>query len=225
MSRYWVVIPAAGVGERMQANCPKQYLQLQGKTVIEHTITVFAQLPEIEQIVVAVSETDTYWHDIIKHPKVKTVMGGSARCYSVFNALDYLKTCANDQDWVLTHDAARPCVKPALIQQFMQDLTEHPIGGLLAQPVRDTMKRSNDQGVIVDTVEREHLWHAQTPQMFRLGQLHQALNAAFAQQCEVTDEAQAMELSGHYGQLYPSDGTNIKITHPEDLALAGFYLR
>ena len=225
MSRYWVIIPAAGVGARMQADCPKQYLSLCGKTVLEQTLSLFTHIDAVQQVVVVVSRDDAYWQKTIKHSKITTVIGGEARCDSVFNALTYLKTVADDDDWILTHDAARPCVKPETIQQLMKQLANHPIGGLLAQPVRDTMKRSDTHGKIINTVERDHLWHAQTPQMFRCGLLHQALVTAFKQNIQVTDEAQAMELSGYYGQLVPSDVTNIKITHPEDLALATFYLR
>ena len=224
MSRYWVVIPAAGAGKRMGVPLAKQYMQIQQKPLIEYTIAIFSPLNIIEKIIVPISADDSDWQEIKKHDKVVTVTGGKERSDSVLNALKYLKTCADDDDWVLVHDAARPCLASSDIEAFIETLANHPIGGILAQPVRDTMKVSDDAGQIKNTFDRNNLWHAQTPQMFRLGRLYQALNNAFKQNISITDEAQAMELMGDYGQLVEAKKANIKVTYRQDFAMAVYYL-
>lgn len=225
--RYWAIVPAAGVGRRMGAEVPKQYLPLEGRTVLEHTLHRLSVPPAITEIVVVISENDAHWHhahlDNVTKP-VKTVPGGDERCHSVLNGLQALAEQADENDWVLVHDAARPCVRPndidILIRQCRDDA-----GGLLAVPVRDTMKQSNQSGFSEHTLDRDQLWHALTPQMFRLGQLQRALTAALNKQQIVTDEAMAMELSGYKPRLVEGHADNIKITRPEDLALAAFYLQ
>ena len=167
--RYWVVIPAAGVGKRMGVDKPKQYIEVSNKTIIEHTIECFLDREEIEKVVVAISNTDEFWPElqISKHEKVITAPGGAERYQSVFNGLKELQDKAEQSDWVLVHDAARPCLSQSAIDRLMKELREHEVGGILAMPCRDTMKRSNEKSEIIDTVERESLWHAQTPQMFK----------------------------------------------------------
>ncbi|MEJ2345142.1 MAG: 2-C-methyl-D-erythritol 4-phosphate cytidylyltransferase [Gammaproteobacteria bacterium] len=225
--KFWVVIPAAGVGARMGAAVPKQYLPLGGRTVIEQTLTRICGHPGASGVVVAVAADDSRWESLRAGCRVPILdaEGGSARCHSVLNALDRLAQQAADDQWVLVHDAARPCVRHADVDRLVEQLWDHPVGGLLAVPVRDTMKRADDDGTVCETVERHGLWHALTPQMFRLGPLRQALRAALAAGALVTDEASAMEFVGEMPRLVLGSADNIKITRPEDLALAEFYLR
>lgn len=221
------MIPAAGVGARMGAAVPKQYLPLGGATVIEQTLIRVCGHPGVSGVVVAVAADDPHWASLRASCGVAVLRahGGSARCHSVLNALDRLAQQAADDQWVLVHDAARPCVRHADIDRLVEQLWDHPVGGLLAVPVRDTMKRADGQGRVCETVERRGLWHALTPQMFRLGPLRQALRAALAAGALVTDEASAMEFVGEMPRLVQGHGDNIKITRPEDLVLAEFYLR
>ena len=211
----------------MRADIPKQYLPLAGRTVLEHTLQRLSLHPLIAEIIVVISEGDTLWHNLhldwVAKP-VKTVIGGDERCHSVLNGLQALAKRADDNDWVLVHDAARPCLRPDDIEQLIIKCRDD-VGGLLAIPVRDTMKQSDPHGLCERTVERANLWHALTPQMFRLGLLRQALTDALNKQQLVTDEAMAMELAGYKPRLVEGHGDNIKITRPEDLALAAFFLQ
>lgn len=228
--KYWAVIPAAGTGSRMGADKPKQYLPLAGKTIIGHTISRFCKHSLISGIVVALSPQDEYWDRLFgdctneRCPEIVIrVEGGAERCHSVLNALDKLVDQADEQDWVLVHDAARPCLRSEDIDHLIQELSNHPVGGLLAVPVRDTMKRADNEGVVQETVAREQLWHALTPQMFRLGDLRDALTQAVADGVEVTDEASAMEYVGKRPKLVKGRMDNIKITNPDDLELAELF--
>jgi 2-C-methyl-D-erythritol 4-phosphate cytidylyltransferase len=209
----------------MGSECPKQYLSLRGKTIIQHTLERLAA-SNIKGIVVVLSAEDPYWAQIKCNLSVPLmcVEGGAERFHSVLNGLHYLQNYANPQDWVLVHDAARPCVRVADIKLLMQNLAQHPVGGLLALPVRDTMKRANQANIITHTVSREQLWHALTPQMFRLQNLTQALEHVLATQQLVTDDAQAIELMGGNPILIQGHFDNIKITHPQDLELAELFL-
>ena len=228
LPEFWAIIPAAGVGKRMQSKIPKQYLQLQGRTILEQTIHRLAIIPQINAIVIAVSEDDAYWSeqqfDIPQ--RVVRASGGKERCHSVLNALHTLEEQgAAANDWVLVHDAARPCVRHEDIQSLISIVTDEGQGGLLAIPVRDTMKQADDHQCAKKTVDRAHLWHALTPQMFRLEELKTALTTAMGDGFLVTDEASAMEHAGYHPLLVEGHGDNIKITRPEDLALAEFYLQ
>ena len=223
----WVVIPAAGVGRRMGSDVPKQYLVLNDTPVIEHTIRVFDLHDAISEIVVVVSKGDEYWPSLnIKTTKSITIAdGGKERCDSVLNGLRSLEGKAMDDDWVLVHDAARPCLRKNDLSLLIKSLLQHEVGGILATPVRDTMKRSTVDNVIKETVERENLWHALTPQMFRFGLLKSALESALNQDKVITDEASAIELAGYQPILVEGHSDNLKITQPEDLTLAAFFLR
>lgn len=223
---FWVVIPAAGIGSRMQEDCPKQYLPLQGKTVIEQTLAHFIHHPRIHGIVVAIAEHDSIWPTLkIETDKpFYTVNGGAERCHSVLNALSFLKDKAHDTDWVLVHDAARPCLRREDLDKLMITMSQHPHGGILGVPVRDTLKRVDVACIIEETVDRERLCHAMTPQMFHVGMLREALEQAVDEGVRVTDEASAMEHAGYKPLVVEGHGDNIKITRPEDLALASFYL-
>ena len=224
---YWAVVPAAGSGARMSSQVPKQYLALAGKTVIEQTLVRLAAHPLIDGIVVALTPGDTRWEDLgITFDKpVLRVNGGGERCNSVLNALFELQKHAQPNDWILVHDGARPCVRLTDIDKLIAGLRDHPNGGLLAVPVRDTMKRADENSAVFETVDRKGLWHALTPQMFRLGELSKALSDAIDNGWLVTDEASAMELAGYKPYVVEGAADNIKITRAEDLALAEFYLR
>lgn len=226
IARYWVVIPAAGVGKRMGVDKPKQYIPVNDKTILEHTINCFINRDEIEAVVVAISKADEYWPDlaISKHEKIITAPGGDERYQSVFNGLQGLKNKADDNDWVLVHDAARPCLNQSAIDRLMIELRTHDVGGILAMPCRDTMKRANESSEIVDTVERESLWHAQTPQMFKFGKLFTAIEKIVNENIIVTDESMAMELAGYKPLLVEGHQENIKITHKDDLQYIDLYL-
>jgi len=224
---YWAVVPAAGSGKRMSSQVPKQYLALAGKTVIEHTLARLAAHPLIDGIVVALAAGDTRWPDLPLNlgKPVLLAEGGDERCYSVLNALHELHKHAQPNDWVLVHDGARPCLRLTDVDKLIAGLRDHPHGGLLAVPVRDTMKRADENSDVFETVDRKGLWHALTPQMFRLGELSDALIRAIDKGWLVTDEASAMERAGYKPHLVEGAADNIKVTRPEDLVVAEFYLR
>ncbi|BAP54657.1 2-C-methyl-D-erythritol 4-phosphate cytidylyltransferase [Thioploca ingrica] len=235
---YWAIVPAAGQGSRMGHTRPKQYLPLHGKPILQHTLERL-NLPRIKGIVVCIAANDSDWQTLTLPRTVMSVVGGVERCHSVLNGLQALQPQAQPNDWVLVHDAARPCVRPADIDKLMTQLADHPVGGLLAVPVRDTMKRVSalppqplphpfwgERGVeVIETVNRENLWHALTPQMFRLEALTLALQHVLNQQETVTDEAQAMERQGYRPVLIEGHADNIKVTLPQDLNLAELYLQ
>ena len=225
--KYWAVVPAAGIGKRMQADRPKQYLEIAGRPLIEYAISQLMADPHIEGVVVAISADDEYWPalEIALDKPLWVVEGGVERCHSVLNALQELATRANEEDWVLVHDAARPCVRAEDITHLITQLMNDDIGGLLAVPVRDTMKRAGTNQRVIATEERKGLWHALTPQMFRFGKLRHALEQAIEDESLVTDEASAMELAEYEPLLVEGHADNIKVTRPEDLALAAFYLQ
>ncbi|SHO55379.1 2-C-methyl-D-erythritol 4-phosphate cytidylyltransferase [Vibrio quintilis] len=220
-----VIIPAAGAGRRMKADIPKQYLEVSGKTILEHTINKLLSHPATGQIIVAVSDEDPYFEQltVAQHPDVRRVSGGKERSDTVLNALSDLLE-RQSVDWVMVHDAARPCIRHEDISRLVDELSDEECGGILAVPVRDTMKRSDQTAHIKHTVERAMLWHALTPQLFQASVLHQALIEAKASGIAVTDESSALEWKGYHPRLITGHADNIKITQPEDLALATFYL-
>ncbi|BFU60828.1 MULTISPECIES: 2-C-methyl-D-erythritol 4-phosphate cytidylyltransferase [Rodentibacter] len=215
------IIPAAGVGSRMQANKPKQYLTIQGKTILEHTLNIMLRHSSIERIIVAISKNDPYAADlsILSHPKIQVVEGGKTRAESVLNAFNAI----NEQNaWALVHDAARPCLSETDLNKLLEIKDEQ--GAILAIPVTDTIKRSDQSNEIIATEDRSQLWQAQTPQFFPADLLQKALENGLKQHHTITDEASAMELAGFRPHLIMGRSDNIKITRPEDLALAEFYL-
>jgi len=224
--RFWVIVPAAGVGRRMGGTLPKQYLELNGRRVIDHTIERMLLHPAVDGLYLALGEEDGWWGDtqFSAHPDLVRVAGGSERCHSVFNALQALAAKARRDDWVLVHDAARPCVRRSDIDRLLDLVRADEVGGLLGLPVRDTMKRTDAGDRVLDTVERNHLWHAFTPQMFRFGVLRDALRGALGAGVLVTDEASAIEWAGHRPVMVEGHADNLKITRPEDLRLAAYYL-
>jgi 2-C-methyl-D-erythritol 4-phosphate cytidylyltransferase len=226
--KYWAIVPAAGIGSRMAADVPKQYLPLHGHTVLEHTLNTLFACERMEGIVLALSADDVYWPQIaprFSRKNLACVWGGAERRHSVLNAIRHLGGFAGAHDWVLVHDAARPCVRAGDVHELIEALADDACGGLLGVPVCDTMKRIGEDERVVETVERQALWHAQTPQMFRLGLLQSALEQAITRGIQVTDEAAAMELAGYRPRMVRGHADNIKITVPSDLTLAEFYLR
>jgi len=224
---YWAVVPAAGVGKRMGATIPKQYLSLAGQSVLDVTLGRLLHHPDIEGVIVAISPSDEWWPDsrFASNANVIKADGGKERCDSVLNALIKLQTHVNSDTRVLVHDAARPCVRHEDISKLMQATAHSDDGGLLGMPVRDTMKRTSADGQISSTVDRDNLWHAFTPQLFRLDLLQRELQSALAKGQPVTDEASAMELGGYKPLMVEGKADNLKITRPEDLALAEYFLK
>ena len=213
----------------MSTELPKQYLRIAGRTVIEHSLDALLSCTRIHSVVVAIAADDDYWPTLaaggLADRPVATVTGGDERCHSVLNALDSLVGSAQDDDWILVHDAARPCLRTGDIDTLIDTLAGDDTGGLLGVSVADTMKLVNMNGQIKRTVSRDGLWHALTPQMFRFAPLRAALQASLAAGNLVTDEAAAMELAGHNPRMVEGHRDNIKITLPSDLALAEFYLQ
>jgi 2-C-methyl-D-erythritol 4-phosphate cytidylyltransferase len=222
----WVVIPAAGVGRRFGASVPKQYLDLAGRPVIEYAVRLFLDHPRILGVALALEPGDAYWGRLALsgHPAIMRADGGAERCHSVLSALDVLSSRAGEDDWVLVHDAARPCLRRTDLDRLLDALGDHPAGGLLGIPVRDTMKEARGDNGVLRTVARERLWHAFTPQMFPFALLRRALREALAGGRLVTDDAAAVELMGLSPLLVKGHADNIKITQPEDLPLARFFL-
>jgi 2-C-methyl-D-erythritol 4-phosphate cytidylyltransferase len=222
--RFWGVVPAAGVGKRMGADVPKQYLDVLGKPVLQHTLERLLSVEAFTGIVVALGVEDGYWPDLpcARHPKIRTAPGGQERADSVLSALHSLEGHAAPDDWVLVHDAARLCITRVDVEKLIQSLKDDPVGGILALPVSDTLK-GVEAGTIVETIDRRRIWRALTPQMFRYGRLRQALMDAAERGAIVTDEASALELQGLRPKIVEGRPDNIKITRPEDLPLAAFY--
>ena len=225
---YWAIVPAAGSGSRMAAAMPKQYLRLGDRTVLEHTLDTLLSIETISAVLLVVAPDDNAWQSILPRYTGKSldvVNGGAERCHSVLNGLDALAGKASASDWVLVHDAARPCVRRDDVLALMDSMDADSDGGLLGVQVADTMKRVAADGRVIATVDRAGLWHALTPQMFRLEALRAALRQAITANSLVTDEASAMELAGYRPLMVQGHRDNIKITLPADLALAAFYLQ
>ncbi|TBU94757.1 2-C-methyl-D-erythritol 4-phosphate cytidylyltransferase [Phytopseudomonas dryadis] len=217
---FWAVIPAAGIGSRMRADRPKQYLQLAGKSILEHTLNCFLDHPCLRGVVVSLAEDDPFWPTLAcaRDPRIQRASGGAERADSVLNALLRLgELGASEQDWVLVHDAARPNLAQADLDLLLAELADDAVGGLLAVPARDTLKRVGSDGRVRETIDRSVIWQAYTPQMFRLGALHRALAEALVSDVAVTDEASAIEWAGQSPRLVEGRADNLKVTRPEDL--------
>ncbi len=222
--RHYALLPAAGVGARMGASHPKQYLDIHGRPMIWHAIRAFERHPAITGIYVVLSAEDGWWTDYDWSAFTRlTVLrcGGASRAESVANGLREMARELAAEDWVLVHDAARPCLSRALLDRLLAEVATDAVGGILAAPVADTLKREGEGRRIRETVPRERLWGAQTPQMFRHGLLLQALEQAGN---AVTDEASALEYMGLSPRLVESDLTNLKVTWPRDLEVATWLL-
>ena len=225
MTRYFSIVPAAGSGSRFGAEKPKQYLDLLGRPLIYHTLAALTAHPEIDRVWVVLSPDDREWarHDWSGlGAKLETVRcGGETRAESVRNGLQAAAMVASDDDWILVHDAARPCLSAAMLDALIGELADDPVGGILSVPVADTLKRADSEQRVAATEPRDGLWQAQTPQMFRYGLLGAALDKCR----DVTDEAGAVEALGHKPRLVRGDATNLKVTYPADLVLAAMILR
>ena len=225
MPRHFAIVPAAGSGSRFGAQLPKQYLPLAGKPMIHHALAALCRCERIDRVWVVLSPDDAWWPTFDwtnLGAKLETVFcGGATRAESVANGLAAAETAAADDDWVLVHDAARPCLSQAVLAALCDQLADDPVGGLLAVPVADTLKRAGADQRVVATEPRDALWQAQTPQMFRYGVLLRAL----ADHPGVTDEAGAIEAAGLKPKLVCADTTNLKVTYPADLRLAELILQ
>jgi len=244
--QFVVVVPAAGVGKRMQTQCPKQYLTIAQQTILEHTVFKLLSHPLITHVVIAISEGDEYFKDtaLSAHSNVSVVHGGAERVDSVLAGLQSINS--EDFPWVMVHDAARPCVSLDDISALIEQTQKNNCGGLLAYPVRDTMKKArsvntlsiNTQPInseliktasikkemVETTIEREDLWHALTPQLYKTNELISAISQALENKITITDESSAIEYAGFGSLLVEGNGNNIKITRPDDLTLASFIL-
>ena len=222
----WAILPAAGVGRRMGSSTPKQYLRLNGVPVILLTLQRLAAVNDIEKIIVVVHPDDNNWKTLglEADQKFKFVSGGEERQHSVLNGLLALGDEATENDWVLVHDAVRPCVEISDIEKLISTLRPHNIGGLLGSTSNNTLKLVNKQQEVVVTIDRSNYWNALTPQMFRYGLLKEAMEKIIEEELVITDEAAAMEFMGHRPQIIEGSKFNIKITREQDLILAGMIL-
>ena len=222
MAEFHALVPAAGSGSRMGSELPKQYLPLAGKPLIYHALATLCACPQLTTVFVVLSPQDEWFKlydwSALGDKLQPLYCGGATRAESVSNGL--LMSELESDDWVLVHDAARPCLTQAHLEKLIAELRDDPVGGILASPVADTLKRAAAENRIARTEDRNGLWGAQTPQMFRAGLLAQALNSAIG----VTDEASAIEALGLSPKLVASDSTNFKVTYPQDLRLAELLL-
>ena len=226
MARAWAVVPAAGSGRRMGAAIAKQYLPLCGQPLLAHALAPLLACARIDAVVLVVAADDTRGRELAaRDDRLLTAAGGAERAHSVRSGLERLADRAADEDWVLVHDAARPCLSDAELDALFTVLGDDPVGGLLAVPLADTLKAADESGRVARTVPRLGLWRALTPQMFRYGLLRRALTAALAAGIVVTDEAAAIEHAGYRPVLVEGRAANLKVTGPEDFALAEAILR
>lgn len=223
----WAIIPAAGTGQRFGGGVPKQYVRVAGRPLLGHVLELFLAAPGITGIVVATAPGDERWRGLWTQASRPIVQasGGATRAESVLAALTAIEERVAPMDWALVHDAARPCLAPEDLARLLEALREDPVGGLLALPVVDTLKRGDAHGRVTATAERAGLWRALTPQMFRYGLLRNALAGALAQGAAITDESAAMERVGHAPRLVAGSAGNVKVTQATDLALVEAILR
>jgi len=212
--RYYCVVVAAGRGQRLGGHCPKQYLPIAGRTILEWSLAPFLEMPIIERVVVVISEDDHRFSSlqISNHPKLTSVIGGVERYHSVLSGLRDLAQRAEPSDWVLVHDAARPKIQKEDLNRLITTVANHPVGGLLGAPVCDSLKVIGQNQLVIEEAVREKLWRAFTPQMFRLGLLQTALEEALASNLCITDEAAAISRMGLEAIMVEGRSDNLKIT-------------
>lgn len=223
---YWAVVPAAGRGARVGGDVPKQYLNLLGRPLIRHTLERLARHPRVVGLCVSLAAGDPHWpgwRELAGKP-VLTCLGGAERTDSVLAGVRALPASVREKDWVLVHDAARPCLRHHDLDRLLDHGCAHDVGAILAAPVRDTLKRATEFGTIARSEPRERLWRALTPQLFRRAALERALQSALSAQAPVTDEAMAFERLGLSPMLVEGADDNLKVTTPADLALAEYLL-
>lgn len=217
MKKYFAVIPAAGTGVRFGSDVPKQFLHIDGVSVLERSVAPFLACELVEKIVVVLNKKDSDYFSFLPHEQIIVTQGGSERMISVLNGLNALADFASNDDWVLVHDGVRPFLNINDINKLIKVVSEHSIGGILGVPVKDTIKKINESGEILSTVDREVLWHASTPQLFRYGLLKEALSKAVTENVIVTDESHALERLGKKPIIVQGCSKNTKITFIEDL--------
>ncbi len=216
-AKCWAVVPAAGIGKRMESDIPKQYLLIDNKPVLFHTLQRLFDTQLFEGIVLVLSAHDTQGERIAKQfPNTRLALGGELRFDSVYSGLQALNTFAHSDDFIFVHDAARPCVTSEDIIKLYRAIQHDPVGGILGYPVRDTLKQVR-QHHIERTVDRALLWHALTPQAFRYNKLLQAMQICMPHKHTITDDASCMEQVGLHPQMIQGRSDNIKITYPQDL--------
>ncbi len=220
---YFAIIPAAGVGSRMQLGFPKQYIAINGKKILEYTLTTLLSYPKFKKCVVVINKKDTHWPNLqFNSLHLLTAWGGKTRCHSVFNGLLALKNIAKKNDWVVIHDAVRPLLHENDIDNLINHLGDHPVGGLLGHSIKNTVKYIDKQRF--ETLDRKKIWVAVTPQMFRYHWLVKALELAIKKNKCITDEANAIELMGQQPKIIEGRADNIKVTTKEDLNLIHYFL-
>jgi 2-C-methyl-D-erythritol 4-phosphate cytidylyltransferase len=226
MPKVFAIVPAAGQGTRIGDAVPKQYIPIAGKPMMFHSLEALAAVSRISSVCVVLSPLDNHWgeHDWSAFSgKIEPIFaGGAHRSQSVANGLKHLEDRAAKDDWILVHDAARPCITAQLVDQFLDEVGDDPVGGLLAMPLADTLKSADEQQRVAATIPRLNLWRAQTPQMFRYDMLRRGLE----KKPDATDESQAVESLGGYGpRLVQGENSNLKVTFAEDLFLAEMILK
>ncbi|MFT4816036.1 MAG: 2-C-methyl-D-erythritol 4-phosphate cytidylyltransferase [Pseudohongiellaceae bacterium] len=227
----WAILPAAGIGRRMGSTIPKQYLTIDGVPLILHSLRRLSAVSEIQKIIVVIHPEDNRWaklqESIVEEfeNRIITVMGGDERYQSVLNGLTAVTELAASDDWVLVHDAVRPCIRTSDIENLISKVSLHPVGGLLGSAVDNTLKKVGADLSVIETVDRESYWNALTPQMFRFAALKESIEAVVASGEQVTDEAAAMEVAGFKPIMIAGHKDNIKITVESDLVLASQILK
>jgi 2-C-methyl-D-erythritol 4-phosphate cytidylyltransferase len=226
--KLWVVVPAAGFGQRMGADLPKQYLPLGGKPVMRWTLEALLAHPRVAGVMLSVAADDARWQECVPSDagaRVRTTTGGTQRAESVEAGLVALEGSVAGDEWILVHDAVRPCLHPNDLERLVTGLSEDPVGGLLAAPSADTIKQIDTEQRVAATLDRRQVWRALTPQMFRYGKLREAYAHAREADRVPTDESTAIEALGLKPKLIIGRADNVKITQPEDLGLAEAVLR
>ena len=227
----WAILPAAGIGRRMGSTIPKQYLTIDGVPLILHSLRRLSAVSEIQKIIVVIHPEDNRWAKLQEsivdefENRIITVMGGDERYQSVLNGLTAVTELAASDDWVLVHDAVRPCIRTSDIENLISKVSLHPVGGLLGSAVDNTLKKVGADLSVIETVDRESYWNALTPQMFRFAALKESIEAVVASGEQVTDEAAAMEVAGFKPIMIAGHKDNIKITVESDLVWASQILK
>jgi len=218
--KFWALVPAAGSGSRLGAEMPKQYIDLVGKPVIRHTLDALRRVESLSGIVVGLAKGDQWWESVVtaSNQCFDTYIGGTSRAETVLNGLQYLRYHAKSDDWIIIHDAARPCVRPADVERLIAARGNGLSGAILAVAVSDTLKLSSEKKYVEQTISRDRLWYAQTPQIFPYRVLRDALEACDL--TDISDESSAMELAGYTPNLVKGRSENLKVTTREDLELA-----